>query len=448
MKVVGLRIEKGRVAATVVEKGFRQTELTESFSIPFATDTELADILREKSRDWAGARIVSSIPGHQFSQRTVTLPFSDRKRVEKALPFELEDTVPFPLDDVEVDHVVQERPEAEADKKDKKKESTVLGIMLPKTALRQHLDFLASAGMDPQVIVPSYAGLLPVAKMIPSDGAALVIDGSDCCLKSGNTILACRSFSPVQTTNGIRHVIKALETEHAAPIEKACLLSENESVRLVLADLGIAMERVAPDYHGKKPADPVSLGLALSEQLNFRKGDFAYRRADEGRRKQKRTLIIAGAVAAVFAAVNLGIKFYIVESRYGKLDREIRQVYLQTFPEAKGKTVPDPVRQFRSKLDEAQKKFGVLGSGSSALDVMKAVTEGIPKEVRVSFQEFILEGDRLKLSGEAASFESIDKMKAELQKAPPFSDVAVLDTKMGVDNKVKFRFDIKLKQAM
>ncbi len=446
MKVVGLKIEKGRVAATVIEKGFRQSELKESFSIPFATDTELTDILREKSRDWGGARIVSSIPGHQFSQRTVTLPFSDRKRVEKALPFELEDSVPFPLDDVEVDHVVQERPETESDKKDKKKESSVLGIMLPKTVLRQHLDFLASAGMDPQVIVPSFLGLLSVAKMVPVDGTALLIEGSDCCLKSGDTVLACRSFSSVQTTGGIRHVIKALETEYTSPIEKACLLSENEPVRMVLADLGIAMQRITPDFYGKSAADPVSLGLALNDQLNFRKGEFAYRRADEGRRKQKRTLIIAGIIAAVFAAANLGVKFYLVEAHYGKLDREIKAIYRQTFPEAK--SVADPVRQFKSKLDEAQKKFGVLGSGSSALDVMKAVTEGIPKEVRVNFQEFILEGDRLKLSGEAASFESIDKMKAELQKAPPFADVAVQDTKMGVDNKVKFRFEIKLKQAM
>jgi len=79
---------------------------------------------------------------------------------------------------------------------------------------------------------------------------------------------------------------------------------------------------------------------------------------------------------------------------------------------------------------------------------MKAVTEGVPKEVRVSFQEFLLEGDRLKLAGEAASFESVDKIKAELQKAESFTEVAVLDTRMGVDNKVKFRFELKLKQAM
>ena len=140
------------------------------------------------------------------------------------------------------------------------------------------------------------------------------------------------------------------------------------------------------------------------------------------------------------------MKSYLVGSSYGKLDREINALYRQTFPDAK--VIADPVRQLRTKLDEAKKKFGVLGTGTSALDVMKAVTEGIPKEVRVSFQEFNMEEDRLKLQGEAASFDSVDKMKAELQKSPLFAEVAVLDTRMGVDNKVKFRFEMKLKQTL
>jgi general secretion pathway protein L len=443
VKIVGLKIEKGKLAVSVVEKGLRQSELKDSYSVPFATDTELADILREKSREWAGARVVSSIPGCKFSQRTATFPFSDRKRVEQALPFELEDVLPFSLEDVELDHVVLSRAESGADKK---KESSVLGIMLPKTILRQHLDLLASAGVDPQVIIPSYIGLSSIAKMIPVEGAAVLIDGSDLCLKIGNNVIACRSFSNSQSTGGIRHTIKAIETEQGTQIEKAYLLSENNGLHADLEELGIAAERITPDFAGKKPADPASLGLALSDQINFRKGEFAYRLADEGARKRRRTLIIAGALAAVVVAVNMGVKYYVIENSYGKLDREIKEIYRQTVPDSK--SVADPVRQLRAKLDESKKKFGVLGSGTSALDVMKAVTEGIPKEVRVVFQDFLLEGDRLKLQGEVASFESIDKMKAELQKSGAFAEVQVLDSRMGVDNKVKFRFDIKLKQAM
>jgi type II secretion system protein L len=443
VKIVGLKIEKGKLAVSVVDRGMRQTELKDSYSLSFSTDMELVDLLRAKSSEWVGARIVSSIPGSKFSQRTLTFPFGDRKRVEKALPFELEDTIPFGLEDVELDHVMLDRADTGVDKK---KESAVLGIMLPKTVLRQHLELLASAGVDPQVIIPSYIGLSCIAKLIPVEGVAVIIDGADLCLKIGSNVTACRSFSTANASGGIRHTLKAFETEQGTQIEKAYLLSENNGLRADLADLGIAIERITPDFAGKKPADPASLGLALSDQINFRKGEFAYRLADAGARKRRRTLIIAGAFAVAFIVANIAVKYYVVESSYGKLDREIKTIYRQTIPESK--STADPVRQLRAKLEEAKKKFGALGSGTSVLDVMKAVTEGIPKEVRVVFQDFLLEGDHLKLQGEAASFESVDKMKTELQKSGTFADVQVLDTRMGVDNKVKFRFDIKLKQAM
>ncbi|HEY6011249.1 MAG TPA: type II secretion system protein GspL [Nitrospirota bacterium] len=443
MKVVGLNIEKGRVAVSIVEKGLRRTELRDSSSRSFTTDAELVDVLKEMSRDWGGSRIVSSIPGRWFSQRTLTLPFNDPKRVEKALPFEIEDSVPFPLDDVVIEPLVLDRPEAVGDKK---KESSVIGMMLPKTVLQRHLDLLATAGVDPQAIVPSYLGLSCLSRMVTVEGIAVLVAGTDLCVKKGPMVAACRSLAGPQATGGIRHTLKALETELGERFEKVHLLSANDELRAELAGLGISVEQISPDFNGKRVDDPVSLGLALCERPNFRSGAFAYRSADEGRRRKVRTLVIAGIIAAVLGVVNIGVKLYVVESGYGKLDREIREVYRQTFPDAK--TVADPLRQLRARLDEAKKKYGALGTGSSALDVMKAVTEGIPKEVRVSFQEFSLEDERLKLSGEAASFDSVDKIKAELQKSRLFAEVTVLDTRMGVDNKVKFRFEMKLKQAM
>jgi general secretion pathway protein L len=443
VKIVGLNIEKGRVAASIVIRGLRSIELKDSFNHTFTTDAELVEILKEQAENWRGARVVSSIPGHHFSQRIIHFPFSDHKRIEKALPFEIEDSVPFPLDDVEIDHLVLEK----ADKgSEKKKETTVLAVLLPKTVLRQHLDLLASAGIDPQVIVPSYIGLHSVSKMIPVEGCAVLIENRDLCIKSGNRVTVCRSFSPLSATAGVSHMLRALETESNEPVERAYLLSMNNGLSAALSDMGIAVEHVTPEFGGKKAPDPVSLGLALSEGINFRKNEFAYRVADAGTRKRRRTLIIAGVAAALFAATNIGVKLYLVESSYRKLDREIRDVYRQVFPDARA--IADPVRQLRTSLEEAKKKFGVLGAGTSALDVMKAVTEGVPTELRVSFNEFILEGDRLKLQGEAASFESVDKMKAELQKSALFSEVAVQDTRMGVDNKVKFRFEIKLKQTL
>jgi type II secretion system protein L len=445
VKIVGLKIERGLVAAAVVQKDFRRMELVDSFSQSFATDAELVDILQNKSRDWAGAKIIASIPGHLFAQRIVQFPFADRKRVEKALPFEIEDSVPFALDDVVIDYLILDG-EKIGKGANASKEAAVLGIMLPKEVLKRHIDLLASAGIDPQVIVPSYSGLDALSKMIKAEGCTLLTCGSDLCLRSGETVKGLRSFSGSESTASIRHTVQALEIEQKERVEKVLALCPDNSSQTVFADLGIAVEQAAPELGGKKAVDPLSLGLALSEQINFRKQEFAYHLVDEGARRRRRTLVVAGVVAAALFVVNLVVKFYVVETSYGKLDKEIRDIYRQAVPDAK--VVADPVRQLRSSLEEARKKFGVLGTGTSALDAMKAVTDGIPKEVRVGFQEFNLEGDRLKLQGEAASFESVDKIKAELQKTELFSEVTVLDTRMGTDNKVKFRLDIKLKQGI
>ncbi len=440
MKIVGLHIEQARVSATVVEKGFRGTELKDSFSASFSTEAEFIAVLEERKRDWSGAKIIASIPGERFSQRLLHFPFSDRKRLEKALPFELEDSVPYALDDVVIDHLVV--GETAQDGKGKG-ETPVLGIMLPKTVLRQRLDLLAAGGLDPQAIVPSLIGLAAVSRMVPTEGAVLLVAGSDLCLKNNGTVIALRSFSASPATGGAAHTLKALETAHGVHVGKVLVLDRENPVGW--EDLGLDLEHVAPEFNGKKAEEPVSLGLALSGEINFRKDEFAYRPAGEGTRKKKRTLIIAGALAVMLAAANLGVKFTMVQSSYGKLDREIKGIYQQLFPQ---EAMPgDPVRFLRDKLANARKQFGVLGSGNSALDAMRAVTEGVPKEVRVSFSEFNLEGDRLKLQGDAPSFESVDKIKAELLKVPQFEEVTVLDMRMGVDNKVKFRLDIKIKQS-
>ena len=444
MKIVGLKIDEGLMAASVVEKGLRRTEVADSFSQAYSSDGELVELLKDKSQGWRGARIVSSLPGRLFTQRVVRLPFDDRKRVEKALPFELEDTVPFALDDVVIDHLVLEGLK-KGKGADASNEAVVLALLLPKELLKQHLDLLASAGIDPQAVVPSYAGLHALSAMMQAEGNSLLACGRDLCLRSKDTIKELRSFSPASATAGLRHTVQAFETELKERVEKASVLCVDGTTERELAELGITVEQVAPELGGKKAEDPLSLGLALSEEINFRKGAFGYRVVDEGARHRKRTLIIAGAMAVFFFAANLGVKYYVVQKTYGRLDKEIKDIYRQADPNAR--TIADPVRQLKSSLAETEKKYGVLGSGTSALDVMKAVNDGIPKDVRVSFLEFNLEGNSLKLQGEATSFEALDKIKAELQKSDFFSDVAVQDTRMGADNKVKFRIDIKLKQA-
>lgn len=439
MKIVGLYIGQGRVAATVVQRQFGKTDLQGSFSAPCASDAELIALLREKAKEWAGARIVSALPGHLFTQRTLAFPFAERKKIEKALPYEIEDAVPFSLDEMVVDHLP-----LDGEGKTKGTETAVLGLVLPKAVLRQHLDLLREAGIDPPAVVPSYAGLAAVERMMPAEGCTLIVNGRDLCLRSGGSVKAIRSLG-ASATGGLPHALQALETESAERVEKALLLSSDAEAGALLAGSGIAVEHVAPELGGRKADDPGSLGIALAGEVNFRKGEFAYRVGDEGARRKRRTVAIAAAAALVLFGANIGVKLSIVRAGYGALDREMKEIFHQTFPDSR--LSGDPLRQMRDKYTEAQKRIGVLGSGASVLDVMKTVTDGIPKEIRVAFQEFTLEGERVRLQGDAPSFEAVDKVKAELQKSPLFAEVTLQDTRMGVENKVKFRMELKLKQG-
>lgn len=439
MKIVGLNIEADRLGVTVAQRKFGKTDVVESFLRSFGSDDALAAILRELSAGWAGARIISVIPGSRFTQRTIAFPFSDRKRIEKAVPFELEDMMPFDLDDMLLDHLVLEGGAG------KEQGARVLCLALPKVALRQHLDLLASAGIDPQGVVPSFVGLAEVAKLLSADGTTLLLHGPDACLVAGGGVRALRSVRQ-GPSGGLLQVLQAMETEQKERVERSLVLGGDEGTLAALADAGVAGERIVPELGGKKVADAGSLGAALSTSVNFRKGEFAFRAADEGMRRRRRPLIIAGSIAAALFCVNVGVKVSIVRSGYNRLDREIREIYRSTFPDARA--AGDPVRMMRDKVAEAHRLFGALGTGGSALDVMKTVTDGIPKEIRVNFIEFNLEGDRLRLQGEAPSFEAVDKIKAELAKSPLFAAITVQDTRMGVDNKVKFRFEIKLQQAL
>ncbi len=165
--------------------------------------------------------------------------------------------------------------------------------------LALHLDLLASAGIDPQFIVPSYVGLYSLSGMMKPEGCTLLTCGKDLCLRSNGAVKALRSFSDLGPTAGLRHIVQSLETEQKERVEKASLLCADDNTQGELTALGIAVEQIAPELGGKKAVDPVTLGLALSEQVNFRKGEFSYRLADEGAHRRKRTLIIAGAAAAI-----------------------------------------------------------------------------------------------------------------------------------------------------
>ncbi|MBY0278407.1 pilus assembly protein PilM, partial [Candidatus Binatia bacterium] len=122
--------------------------------------------------------VASALPGAQVSHRVLRLPFSDPARLAATVPFELESLVPFDVESGVIAFAVLERDGAGA---------TVLAAIAQRRDVRDHLETLADAGIDPAVVD---VGLLAVASLLRPRGDDVLLvepreDGGVCVLRAG-----------------------------------------------------------------------------------------------------------------------------------------------------------------------------------------------------------------------------------------------------------------------
>jgi len=107
---------------------------------------------------------------------------------------------------------------------------------------------------------------------------------------------------------------------------------------------------------------------------------------------------------------------------------QLESVYSQTFP---GEPLPgDPAARIREKLRETRDladHLGVTGTGLSALEVLRFISERIPADVDVSLRELTVRAKGIDARGHSPDFESVDRVREELSKVPHFRDVLLSD---------------------
>jgi len=117
-------------------------------------------------------RVITNLPGRNVSSRMIPLPFSDRKKIQQTLPFEVEGLIPLPLESILIDYqVIASGPEG----------SRSLVFFTEKETLRAHLALLRDAGVDPHAILPVPVALANLWKELPprGDDPCAVIDIGD-----------------------------------------------------------------------------------------------------------------------------------------------------------------------------------------------------------------------------------------------------------------------------
>ena len=176
-----------------------------------------------------------------------------------------------------------------------------------------------------------------------------------------------------------------------------------------------------------------------SQAFNFRQGHYALK-GEWANLKRKLALLTTLLAMSVLVMIGSMTLKYVDEARRAdQLQLEMVKIYKSLFPEAT--TIIDVPLQLKSAIHDLQQAGSfITDSRASALAVLKEISR-MPEAASVEIQEFSLGAEELKLTGWAASFESVNQVARLLGESAMFAKAQVTDAKMSLDGR---RIDFRL----
>lgn len=428
--------------------------------------------------DAAPAGATLAVTSDTAALRAVSVPLTDTRKAAQVAPFEVEGQVPYDIDKAVVGHEILESG----------REGTRLLVAV---APRAHIAALIEAhggGEAPQVILPEAYALYAFARGLglPGSGATLVVD-----LRPGRLLMVALEagrwlggrrrgvpwdpaapYLPEAAVAGLRRAAQSLLVETGKRPVRVVVTGAGtapepptaETAAAVAKALGldlVPLESVLGGIAAVAGHDPaavavnavaVGAGLAALDgrrRLNLRTGPFAL--VTEGDAFALRRVAGVGLGLLVVLAFAWGDGLVRMHAAAGRLEAAragLEAQYRAVFPEAT--RVVDPVVQAKNALDAITARSLLFGGGGvTALGVLNAASEAIPANLPIDVLEFSVEGNRVRMEAEAASFDAIDQIRDQLQTRPEFSEVRVSDAKASAkEGRVKFRVALTVKDAI
>ncbi|MFH0997417.1 MAG: type II secretion system protein GspL [Pseudomonadota bacterium] len=430
---------------------------------------------------------IAALPSDQFFYRNIALPFTDPRKIDQMLPYELEQSLPVPADDLIIDFIPvgHAMPEKSIIPRlaqllhfaSRAASTRILAAAIEKSHLAAYLSCLKQSGLEPERVMPGGYALslcLMHAENSPSNWLLVDTDKTHTALflVISRTLTVIRAFpgsglSPSadflfpliqQTLLGSGKEIRIdrlfLSGGLLNASAVASVLSEKCGLPVhpvnLIVDAGVRLKSALPSSWKPEIDDP-ALGAALARMngfsgLNLRKGAFGLMTSWVACRSGLlRTGVMAGlAVLAAFAYVRIDTQ--ILEKQLDFLNRRIGQVLTGTFPEIT--TIVEPLHQMRIHVQNAQRQIpGLDKKGQERLvDFLCRISSRIPENIPVQVIRFVYEDSILQLTGHTDSFNSVEEIKRRLEGPNGgFSLVTIVSANLeNTGSRIQFHLNITL----
>ncbi|HUA34281.1 MAG TPA: type II secretion system protein GspL [Candidatus Binataceae bacterium] len=481
-RILAIELAGDRVRAALAERAWSTFQFLGTFEKVRANDEpDLSGALKRLAGEAGPVDIViSSLSGSLVVKRLLELPFADMRRLHQVVPYELEEHLPFPVDD---GLVAFARVGTNGEK------TLVMAAMARKQDLEAHIALLAGAGLDPKIVTLAplaLAALFGRAQNGATPTSHLVIEAdqsftSMVLLDSAGMPRALRTLdrsllspdgtpAPLNVSNAVVASVRQTLLAHGSDGEQTDLIlagtaSAAPAVRSMLSDaLAIAVRDPTEfDYSaifengtpasgrfascvamllGEMPSRPVEL-------LNFRQGQFAFRGSVRGDFSPFYTSGILAGVALLFALIHFGFG---VAAGLHQLHLINEQISAVTRP-VLGPTDPaQAVTTLRSGIAQMDKRLKLIGGNlahHSPLETLAVVSRALPARFPVEIEDYQLDENGVHMSGQADSYTTVDQAKRALDMSDYFGAIEVSHAKAGTDaSKVDFKIDATFKDAV
>jgi general secretion pathway protein L len=508
--VLGLDLGSHSLKAVEIRQSLRSFEAVAMRTLERRDDeTPLADLIERfvELHHLSVEHVVCALSGRRLSSRRLHFPFSEQKKISAAIPFEIEEELPFEIDDCLIDWEKIHSERASAD---------IIATIAPRAEVSRFTEPLIDAKCPPQTLEAEGLVLANLAALFDLPGTRMLIDlghtkSAFCVIVDGRAVaartvaiggrdltaaiaedggLVHERAEAVKCESGLagsgartRAVIDRLAREisrTASSIEETLAqLSSGPIAELTLfggtAQLigieealseraGIPAKRLGlpKEGHGDRLSDdgaPLvfapALALALRgtaqarTRMNFLQQEFAVRIDLSRYRKDFGWTAVLGGVALAIAIMNFATGTVLEMRQAETVEATVDRLYSEAFPGAPA--TDNPIAALRTAVKESNDRaefLGVYPGNLSALDILSEISRHIPKDLDIVFEDVNIDRQTIRMKVYAKKFESADRLGAELTKFPPFARAQIgsieNDSKRGGK---RFTVTISLAQA-
>ena len=480
-KVLGIDIRNQSLTAVLLSSSLREYHVDDFVHLPYSgpDDPERSlsaalETLKERM-DLTGSDCVVSVPAHQFIFRNMQVPFHNTKKIRMVLPFELEPSLPFAVEELAIDF--QSLNSAQAGD-----QTDLMVAAIEKSLLAPYIEALASVNIDPEKLTLSG---LSIAQCLahqadPQEDLIFIeIGGSHATLfvLVGGGVQLIRAF-PLPAAGPSKMSMLCAQTQQTLAAFQETSPLDFEPIEAVINDTGDAGDKIAAGIskfleipvkatsitdrmniplNADTPNEWVpglmenALALALIEVegypvLNFHKGQFA---AQKFLAKHKSALIKTGILAAAVLALmffNLIMKTHSLNKRIDAINNQMTQIFKETFPDIK--TVRYPFKEMQAKIRESRGNAVMqaeTGPHVRSIDIINNISEKIPASITVNLNRLVIQPKNVLISGTTDTYESVDTIKSRLESIAQFEKVTISSANLDRSGKeVQFMLKVEL----